>query len=299
MYKHDSWHARLVNWVLMQIMVPDGSNWILGCAEPKRRSTAPADMIERAVTAVLNEDPPENGLCHANEAILPASEAMIAAPQATMYTMGSNTQGHQPWAEMTFSCGSMPHHFTGQEYVARDFLGRVERPIQRLPWVPQYDGAGDQSSDEMSFFLSHQDDVMNFLALDDDADSQQLVAGQDQVEEIHIQPHLQHVVFLFLAKMRGLVMRRRRHQHGAVIESLALDSSKRMWQRAVIARFAKSERHSACLLLPDTEPAYKSCLCLSSLVVVKASASKCISDRPAANCNVKNMVHFLLHTKNR
>lgn len=108
---------------------------------------------------------------------------------------------------------------------------RVE-PIYRMP---QSDGAGDQSSEELSLFS--QRGLSRLLSMEDDADSQQVVMGQLQ----GMQPHHPHMVFIFLAKMQAL-MARRRHQHGAVAESLALDGrTGRMWQRAVLASFPRSE----------------------------------------------------------
>ena len=109
--------------------------------------------------------------------------------------------------------------------------------------MPQSDGAGDQSSEELSVFS--QRGLSRLLSMEDDADSQQLVMNQLQV----IQPQHPHMVFIFLAKMQAL-MARRRHQHGAVAESPALDGrTGRMWQRAVLASFARSEGSSALLAL--------------------------------------------------
>ena len=125
--------------------------------------------------------------------------------------------------------------------------------------MPQSDGAGDQSSGEEISFVS-QDDLMDCLAaaqigLDgsDDADSQQQDTGPSQV--LVLQPQVQHVVIVFLARMRALVVRRRL-QRGAATST---DLDQRLRQRAVLARWARCES-SLLLFLPH------SCLAAESRV---------------------------------
>lgn len=172
---------------------------------------------------------------------------MAAPQQATFWPMGSN-RSHQRRRGWAAQSAPSSFHIDLPGLPSLVFADSVDRPVQQHTLVlPQYDGAGDLSSEDLSFL--DKDDVMSLLApngLGDDADSEQQVGGPDEVEEI--QPQVPYVVYVFLAKMRALVVRRRRHQLGAVAESLALDSCrKRMWQRAVIARFAKSK-------LPPTPP---------------------------------------------
>ena len=213
-------------------------------AEVKRRSTAPAGMLDDTLDHICNDpfqDHPQGGA--GNENGLWGSGALVAASQqATHWPMGSNNshQRQRGWAAQT-SPSSFHIDLPGLPSLV--FADSVDRPVQQHTWVlPQYDGAGDLSSEDISFL--DKDDVMSLLAPgglgDDDADSEQRAGGEDEVEEI--QPQVPYVVFVFLAKMRALVVRRRRHQLGAVAESLALDSCrKRMLERAVIARFAKSK----------------------------------------------------------
>lgn len=175
------------------------------------------------------------------------SGAMVTPPWAPAWPVSSQQA-------LTAVPSRQHHSFTMQEYPSVVFSGRVEKPIQPGLWLPQYDGAGDQSSEELSLF--GQNGLSRLLTVEDDADSQQLVAGQLQV----FQQRHPHMVFMFLAKMRALVVRRR-HQHGAVADSLALDGwRRRMWQRAVLARFARSENSTWLLqsLLPG--PAH-TCVC--------------------------------------
>ena len=199
-------------------------------------------MLDDAIKDTCSADPLR--LAQPDEAS--HSGAVVAAPhQPTYWPMGSsNGQRQRGWIADPTPSGIQ---FTLPGLSSLLVPNRVQRPIQQHSWVlpphsvPQSDGAGDQSSEDMSFL--DKDDVMSLLAtggLGDEADSQQHAPGEDEVEEI--QPQVPYVVFVFLARMRALVVRRRRHQHGAVADSLALDSCrKRMLERAVIARFAKGK----------------------------------------------------------
>lgn len=202
---------------------------LLVCAEPKRRNTAPPDMLEGAVEDMGIAPPGDALVCSGNPASHPASSATVPPSWDTALSMNS----HQA---LTAVPNSHPYGFTVPEYQSLVLPARVERPMQPSLWVlPQFDGAGDQSSGDFS--LLSQNGLTNLFAVDDDADSQQLVRDQGGLS----QAHHPHMVFIFLAKMRALVARRR-HQHGAVADSLALDGWRgRMWQRAVLARFARSE----------------------------------------------------------
>ena len=152
------------------------------------------------------------------------------------------------------SLGDFPSNFTFHGRPQQFVPDPIVRPIQQHTFVlPQSDGAGDQSSDEISFGhrIVSQSDLMSCLAaaqagLDssDDADSQQGTGqgtGQNQV--LVLQPQVQHVVIIFLAKMRALVVRRRLQQGAAT--STVLDQ--RLRQRAVLARWAKCECSQAIM----------------------------------------------------
>ena len=212
-------------------------------------------MLDNAMEDICSADPLRLEL--PNDAS--HSGAVVAAShQPTYFPMGSsNAQRHRGWTADATPSGI---HFNLPGLSSLLVPNRVQRPIQQHTWVlpphsvPQSDGAGDQSSEDISFL--DKDDVISLLAtggLGDEADSQQQAPGQHEVEEI--QPHVPYVVFVFLAKMRALVVRRRRHQLGAVAESLALDSCrKRMLERAVIARFAKSEPLPCSPFPPSLHP---------------------------------------------
>lgn len=223
-------------------------------------------MLDDAIEDICSADPlGQNLQSSANEDSHPGSGAIVAAPHQPFYwPMGSSNSQNQPrWTADATPSGM---HFTLPGLSSLLLQNRVQRPVQQHTWVlpdvPQSDGAGDQSSEDISFL--DKDDVMNLLAtggLGDEANSQQQADGQDEVEEI--QPNVPYVVFVFLAKMRALVVRRRRHQLGAVAESLALDSCrKRMLERAVIARFAKSEPLPRPPIPPTHWPPFASVLAL-------------------------------------
>ena len=202
-------------------------------------------MLDDAMEHICSADPLRQNLqCSANEASHPLSAALVTVShQPTHWPMGSSNSQQPRW---TADATPSAVQFTLPGFSSLLLQNRVQRPLQEQTWVlprsmPQSDGAGDQSSEDLSFF--DKDDVVNLFAvggLADEADSQQQAVGHDEVEEI--QAHVPYVVFVFLAKMRALVVRRRRHQHGAVAQSLALDSCrKRMLERAVLARFARSK----------------------------------------------------------
>ena len=196
----------------------------------------------------------------ANEASHSAPGALVAAPhQPNFWPMGSSNSQQQP--RMTAEATPSGFQLTLPGLSSLLLQNRVQRPLQQHTWLlpqsmPQSDGAGDQSSEDVSSL--DRNGVMNLLAtagLGDEAESQQQAAGKDEVEEI--QAHVPYEAFLFLAKMRALVVINRRHQHGAVADSLAKDSCrKRMLERAVLARFARG-KPSFCPLpcLPPCNPA--------------------------------------------
>ena len=178
-------------------------------------------MLEEVVEEVCHSRPDQ--FCSDNQNSRPDSGALVTTPRDPAWSWNS----HQ-------AVTGLPSRQQQPSYTLPSLVlsSRVERPIY---WMPQSDGAGDQSSEELSVFS--QRGLSRLLSMEDDADSQHLVMGQLQV----IQPHHPHMVFIFLAKMQAL-MARRRHQHGAVAESPALDGrTGRMWQRAVLASFARSE----------------------------------------------------------
>lgn len=218
-------------------------------AEPKRRHTAPAETLEQALQSICSQYSSGHLLQGGGrQTTQPHSGTLVAAP--------------------TGSIASEPsYHWTGP---ALSLPITVERPLSQPTWLQlecqpcAYNPSSDDSSildqvngsDPMS--LCERSD-----GLGDAANSQELVADQDQVEVI--QRHVQPAVYLFLAKMRALVVRRWRHQHGAAAHSPALESRNRMWQLAVLARFVNRSsvdlwgdvvaRHEGdSLLIPNISP---------------------------------------------
>ena len=174
------------------------------------------------------------------------SGPLMAASHAAAWPFPNNPHSRHLSLD-SFSSGGI----TLQGWPSTVVYSPVPRPIHQDTYVqPQSDGAGDQSSKEFSFV--NQNDLSDHLAAAhvglegrDDADSHQQGIGPSQV--LVLQPQVQHVVIIFLAKMRALVVQRRL-QRGAAT-STALDQ--RLRQRAVLARWARCES-SLLVLLPHS-----------------------------------------------
>ena len=190
-------------------------------AEPKRRHTAPAQTIEQAVQSIYSQSPDllQGG---GRQTIHPHSGTLVAASTGSIAC--------EPSHRWTVPDLSLPI--------------TVERPLSQPTWLHfEYQPcAYNPSSDDSSILdqLSGDDPMSLFDGLGDTANREQRVEGQDQVEVI--QRHVQPAVYLFLAKMRALAVRRWRCQHGAAAHSPALESSNRMWKLAVLARFVNRSR---------------------------------------------------------
>lgn len=138
--------------------------------------------------------------------------SLVAASQAAARPINSMFHSQHPSLEQ-FTRGNLTFHGQASNFA----YSPVPLPIhQTMHVVPQFDGAGDQSSEEVSF-INHQGELVNCLAVEytglerrDGADSHLQGTGTSQV--LVIQPQVQNIFVIFLNKMRTLVNQRRLRQ---------------------------------------------------------------------------------------
>ena len=232
----------------MQATVPLCYHVTLEFVGNKRRNPERAAIDRHPSTTFERDTLGQSALTlwNSSQLSLPDSEpgSLTAASQAAAWPLNSRHLSLE-----SFPSGPITLHGYPSNFVCTP----VPRPIHQDTYVlPQSDGAGDQSSEDFS--LVNQNDLMDHLAAGrvglegrDDADSHQQGTGPSQI--LVLQPQVQHVVIIFLAKMRALVVRRRL-QRGAAT-STALDQ--RLRQRAVLARWARCKSPLLFLLTLHTQ----------------------------------------------